>query len=134
MALLCAGIEFHTLFKPSFIFGCFSNPLLWVTYIKLTTAANPVTSVLSNWQSEVSRSFFNGFSNIYFLCLAKLTPSNKERSSVSLLLKYQMLFWFLKFMSGETYLRYPSFVFTKHFPSWECFYIGGYSSGSFLIF
>ena len=46
MALLCARIEFYTPFKPTFIFGCFSNSDLWITDIKSTTTAYPATSVL----------------------------------------------------------------------------------------
>ena len=87
MVLLFARIEFHTLFKLSFVFRCFPNPVLWVTDVKLTATAKPVT--------EVSRRFFSGFNYPYLLCFAILPPSNKKHSSISLLSKHQILFWFL---------------------------------------
>ena len=40
----------------------------------------------------------------------------------------------LSFMTGGIDLKYPAFVFAKHFPSLKGFYIWGYSSRSFLNF
>ena len=48
LALISTRIEVLVLFKPSLIPGYFSNPILRIIGIKLTTTAHLVASPLSN--------------------------------------------------------------------------------------
>ena len=102
-------IRFLDFSKASLILGCFSNPILWIKYMKSTITDVLAIAVFSDYYPGVSRSYSKGKNmdiqndhTVRFLkwCNLKsmlLYQFSSELHQFSWLLFWQKCYWYLSF-------------------------------------